>query len=130
MINPLITAMAGLVRGGGGAGPNGSWDYVVGTESGGRPVSVATLLARCNYDPTASARFLMMVPPLTAQREFARTVARSTIDGEPCPDPAATARAALAYAGRAVAMADIHPERQVVALILTTLFRRRGQPRG
>ena len=119
MFNPLITATAG-------------WsdaveerakrllDFSLGTEDG-VPVTMATMLARCHYDPVASARFLMIIPPLTAQRELMKTVACFRIGGEPCPDPAATARAALSFAGRAVAMHEIHPERQWLANLLCAL---------
>lgn len=126
MFNPLITATAG-------------WSEAVeerakrllafrmGIESG-EPVTMATLLERCHYDPVASARFLMIVPPLTALRELSRTVADFRIDGEPCPDPAATALAALSYAGRAVAMHEIHPERRWLAVLLGALFGGGRQP--
>lgn len=122
MINPVITAAAGWSEAVEERAKR-FLDYIVGTEGSGAPVTVATLLARCQYDPVASARFLMLVPPLTAQREFARTVADVRIDGEPCPDPAAVARAALAHAGRAVALADIHPERQLLAGVVCFLLR-------
>lgn len=126
MFNPLITATAGwseaveerakrLLR------------YQVGTEGQGSPVTVQTMLARCDYDPVASARFLMTIPPLTAVRELTKTVARFRIDGEPCPDPAAIARAALSFAGRAVAVHELHPERQFVAGIIAYLL---GIPRS
>jgi len=121
LFNPLITATAG-------------WSEAVeerakrllafrlGTEGDGVPVTMQTLLERCHHDPVASARFLMIVPPLTAQRELSRTIAHFVVDGEPCPDPAAVARAALSYAGRAVAMHEIHPERQWLATLLCALF--------
>ncbi|WP_448205799.1 hypothetical protein [Azospirillum sp. sgz302134] len=121
MYNPLITATAG-------------WSeaveerarrllgYQVGTEGHGAPVTVQSMLARCGYDPVASARFLMTIPPLMAVRELTKTVARFRIDGEPCPDPAALARAALSHAGRAVAVHELHPERQFVANIIGSLL--------
>lgn len=126
MINPLITATAGwseaveerakrLLR------------YQIGTEGEGAAVTVQTMLARCDYDPVASARFLMSIPPLMAVRELSKTVARFQIDGEPCPDPAAMARAALSHAGRAVAAHELHPERRFVANIIASLL---GYPRS
>lgn len=128
MFNPLITATAG-------------WSEAVeerakrflactlGTE-GGVPVTMADLLTRNEYDPVASARFLMIIPPLTALRELTRILAGIRIDGEPCPDPAAAARAALSHAGRAVAMHEIHPERQWLANLLAALLRGHRQPHG
>lgn len=126
MFNPLITATAG-------------WSEAVeerakrilafrlGTEHG-VPVTMATMLARCHFDPVASARFLMIIPPLTAQRELTKTIARFRIDGKPCPDPAAVACAALSHAGRAVAMHEIHPERQWLASLLCALLGVKRQP--
>lgn len=126
MINPLITATAGwseaveerakrLLR------------YQIGTEAGGAVVTVQTMLARCGYDPVASARFLMCIPPLMAVRELTKTVTQFQIDGQPCPDPAAVARAALSHAGRAVAGHELHPERRFVVNILASLL---GIPRS
>lgn len=126
LFNPLITATAG-------------WsdaveerakrllDFRLGNEDG-VPVTMATMLARCHYDPVASARFLMIIPPLTAQRELGKTVARFRLDGEPCSDPVAVARAALSFAGRAVAMHEIHPERQWLASLLGALLGEKRQP--
>lgn len=126
LYNPLITATAGwsaaveerakrLLR------------YQLGTDGRGSPVTVRTMLARCGYDPVASARFLMTIPPLTAVRELTKTVAGFRIDGEPNPDPAATARAALSFAGRAVAADELHPERRFVAGLVAFLL---GHPRS
>lgn len=121
LFNPLITATAGwseaveerakrLLR------------YQVGTEGGGAPVTVQTMLVRCGFDPVASARFLMVIPPLVAVCELSKTIAGFQIDGAPCPDPAETARAALSFAGRAVAVHELHPERRFVARILASLL--------
>lgn len=121
MYNPLITATAGwseaveerakrLLR------------YQVGTEGNGAVVTVQTMLARCDYDPVASARFFMMIPPLMAVRELAKTIGRFRIDGESCPDPTALARSALSFAGRAVAVHELHPERRLVANVISTLL--------
>jgi len=126
LINPLITATAG-------------WSeaveerakrllaYQIGTEGEEAAITVQTMLARCDYDPVASARFLMAIPPLTAVRELTKTIAHFRIDGEPCPDPAAMARAALSHAGRAVAVHELHPERRFVANIIASLL---GIPRS
>ena len=129
LFNPLITATAGwseaveeraqrLLR------------YQLGTEGEGVPVTVQTMLVRCGFDPVASARVLMVVPPLVAVGELTKTVADFQIDGTPCPDPAETARAALSFAGRAVAMHELHPERRFVAGIIALLLGniRRGRP--
>lgn len=129
LFNPLITATAGwseaveerakrLLR------------YQVGTEGDGAPVTVQTMLARCGFDPVASARFLMVIPPLVAVCELTKTIAGFQIDGMPCPDPAETARAALSFAGRAVAMHELHPERRFVAGIIASLLEniRPGRP--
>ncbi len=122
MINPLITATAGwseaveerakrLLR------------YQVGTEGpAGVPVTVQTMFERCGYTPVSSARFLMCIPPLTAVRELTKTVARFEIDGKACPDPAGIAKAALSFAGRAVAVHEVHPERRFVAGVIASLL--------
>lgn len=126
MFNPLITATAGwseaveerarrLLR------------YPVGTEGQGVPVTVRTMLARCDRDPVDSARFLMTIPPLMAVGELTDIIAGFRIDGEPCPDPAAAARAALSFAGRAVAAHELHPERRFIAGIIAYLL---GNPRS
>lgn len=123
MLNPQITAAAG-------------WSEAVeerakrllafpmGTEDG-RSVTMADLLPRLQLDPIASARFLMIVPPLVAQHELIEMVAAFRIDGQPCPDPVAVALAALSYAGRAVTLQDIHPERRWLAALVDALFGRR-----
>ena len=121
MFNPLITATAGWSEAVEERAKR-FLDFRLGTEKDGAPVTMATLLARDHYDPVASARLLMIVPPLTAQRDLMRMVAQFRIDGEPCPDPTAVARAALSYAGRAVAMHEIHPERRWLAALLCVLF--------
>jgi len=127
LFNPLITATAG-------------WSEAVeeraqrlltfplGTETNGASVTVATMFARCQFDPVASARFLMIIPPLMAQRELTKTIARFHIDGHPCPDPAAMARCALSYAGRAVTMQEIHPERRWLANLVSALFGLKREP--
>ena len=120
MFNPLITATAGWSEAVEERAKR-LLDFRLGVEEG-VPATMATLLARAHCDPVASARFLMIIPPLAAQRELTRMVAHFRIDGEPCSDPAAVARAALSYAGRAVAMHEIHPERQWLATVLCVLL--------
>ncbi len=126
LINPLITATAG-------------WSeaveerarrllgYQIGSEAEGAAVTVRTMLERSGYDPVASARFLMAIPPLSAVRELGKTIAAFRIDGEPCPDPLASARAALSHAGRAVAVHELHPERRFLANLIALLL---GRPRS
>lgn len=130
VFNPLITATAG-------------WSeaveerakrflgFVVGTEraagGGGVPVTAATLLARRRLDPVATARFLMLVPPQKAVRELTLILADVCIDGEPCPDPLATAQAALSFAGRAVTADEMHPERRWIATLIAGVL---GLPRA
>ncbi len=121
MFNPLITATAGWSEAVEERAKR-FLDFCPGTEDGGKPITMAVLFARCHHDPVASARFLMVIPPLTAQGELTRIITHFRIDGEPCPDPAAAARAALSHAGRAVAMHEIHPERQWLASLLAALF--------
>ena len=121
MFNPLITATAGWSEAVEERAKK-LLDFPLGTEGDGVPVTVATMFVRCQFDPVASARFLMIIPPLTAQRELTRTMARFRIDGCACPDPAAMARSALSYAGRAVAMHEIHPERLWLANLLGALL--------
>ncbi len=129
MINPMITATAGwseaveeraqrLLR------------YQVGTEGpDGVPVTVQTMFERCGFTPVASARFLMCIPPLTAMHELTKTVTRFRIDGEVCPDPAGMAKAALSFAGRAVAVHELHPERRFVAGVISSLLGLQGPSR-
>jgi len=126
VFNPLITATAG-------------WSeaveerakrflgFVVGTEGDGLPITAATMLARCHLDPVTSARFLMLIPPQKAVRELTRIIAGFRIDGEPCPDPLATAQAALSFAGRAVTVDELHPERRWVANLIAGIL---GLPRA
>ncbi|HEY0836217.1 MAG TPA: hypothetical protein VGE72_20085 [Azospirillum sp.] len=125
MFNPLITATAGWSEAVEERAKR-FLDYIVGTEADGTPITAATMLVRCHFDPVASARFLMLIPPQKAVRELARTVADFRIDGEPCPDPYATAQAALAFAGRAVTWDDLHPERRWVANLVSGVL---GRPR-
>lgn len=126
MFNPLITATAGWSEAVEERAKR-LLDFHLGVQANGASVTVATMLARCQFDPVASARFLMIVPPLTAQRELAETMARFQIDGCACPDPAAMARSALSYAGRAVAVHEIHPERLWLANLLGALLGSRRQ---
>ncbi|HYD66493.1 hypothetical protein [Azospirillum sp.] len=126
MFNPLITATAG-------------WSeaveerakrflgFVVGTEGDGVPVTAATMLARCHLDPIAGARYLMLIPPQKAVRELTLILTDFRIDGQPCPDPLAAAQAALSFAGRAVTVDEMHPERRWVANLVASLL---GLPRA
>jgi hypothetical protein len=121
LFNPLITAVAG-------------WseaveerarrllDFQMGERADGAPVRVGEQLTRHGFDPVASARHLMVLPPLVAVHELTRTMTRFEIDGQPCPDPGGMARAALSYAGRAVTVHDVHPERRILARVLSGLF--------
>lgn len=127
MLNPQITAAAG-------------WSEAVeerakrllafpmGTEDG-QPVTMADLLRRVQRDPVACARFLMVVPPLVAQHELIEMVAAFRIDGQPCPDPVTVALAALSFAGRAVSLQDIHPERRWLTSLFRVLFGGWHRPR-
>lgn len=116
MFNPLTIAIAGWSE---------AIDYraekfllfQVGTNRVGQPVTVRTMLACRGLDPIASGRFLMLLPPLTAVSELSQTLRNFDIDGIPCPDPMAIARAALSHAGRVVDIADIYPERLLLARI-------------
>lgn len=120
LFNPLITATAG-------------WSAAVeerakrllafrlGTEEADRPVTVATLFVRRELDPVNTARYLMVLPPLDSVAALARILAGFVIDGQPCPGPAALARTALAYAGRAVDADALHPERRFIAFIITSV---------
>ncbi len=121
LFNPLITATAGWSA----AVEERSkrlLSYQVGTEEGGgRPVRISTLFVRRDLDPVNTARYLMVLPPLQAIGELARLLSGCTIDDTPCPAPGAIARAALAYAGRAVDIDAIHPERRFVLSILAAL---------
>lgn len=126
MLNPMITATAGWSEAVEERAKR-FLDFVIGTEGDGTPVTAATMLARSHFDPVASARFLMLIPPQKAVRELARTLADFRIDGEPCPDPVATAQAALSYAGRAVTIDEMHPERRLLASLIAGIF---GRPRA
>lgn len=121
MFNPLITATAGWseaveLR------AKRLLDYRLGTEEDGFPVTVATMFAQRGEDPVTAARLLMLIQPMAALRELSRVVAEFHIDGEPCPDAFGLARQALSYAGRAVYVEQLHPERQFVANLLAFLF--------
>ncbi|HYD31647.1 MAG TPA: hypothetical protein VEB64_12425 [Azospirillaceae bacterium] len=110
--NPIITAVAGWseaveVR------AERLLDFVIGHEGNGTPVTIATMFARCHFDPWDSARFMMYVPPITAVRELTRTISRFRIEGEGCPGPERLARAALIHAGRFVDSREGHPETPV-----------------
>lgn len=121
MFNPLITATAG-------------WSaaveersrrllaFVAGTDSAGAPVTLGRLLHEHRIDPVNCARGLMILPPLAAVRELTRMLARLRLEGEACPDAGGLARAALAFAGRAVTPADLHPEWQLLAGLLALLL--------
>ncbi|MGQ9371462.1 hypothetical protein [Azospirillum sp. ST 5-10] len=121
MFNPVITVTAG-------------WSPAVeerakrllafrlGTDAAhGSAVTVAAALGTGGQDPVQAARLLMHLPPLSAVEVMTDTLAAFAIDGEPCPDPAALARAALAHAGRAVSVRDVHPERVLVVRLLSVL---------
>ncbi|WP_029011141.1 hypothetical protein [Azospirillum halopraeferens] len=128
MLNPLITLTAG-------------WSPAVeeratrllafrlGTTADGTPVTVAAAFAGRGRPAPHTARLLMHLPPLEAVQVLTHTLADFTIDGASCPDPAATARAALAHAGRAVTIADAHPERAFIARLLSFLFELRRPTR-
>lgn len=126
MFNPLITATAGWSE----AVEERAKRFLAFPMGGevGAPVTMATLLERAGQDPVNTARYLMIVPPLAAQRELIGMIGAFRIDGEPCPDPVAAAHAALSYAGRAVTMNEIHPERRWLAALLCALFGGRRQP--
>ncbi len=123
MHNPMITTVVGwsetveerarrLLRFEIGAeGPNGT------------PVTVATMLARCNYDPLEHARLLIVAPPLAAVKELTRIVGLFEIQGERCSDPAAMARAALSHAGRVVTHQELYPELYFVLTLFANLVR-------
>lgn len=121
LFNPLITATAGWSA----AVEERSkrlLSFQVGTEEGGgRPVRISTLFVRRNLDPVNTARYLMVLPPMQAVGELARLLSGCTIDGTPCPAPAAIARAALSHAGRVVDKAAMHPERQFVLSLAASL---------
>lgn len=115
MQNPIITAIAGWseaveVRAG------RLLDFVIGHEGNGTPVTVATMFARCHYDPLNSARFMMRIPPITAVHELTRTISRFRLEGEMCPAPERLARAALIHAGRFVDAREGHPETPLARL--------------
>lgn len=126
MFNPMILATAGWseaveVR------SRRFLGFEAGVEARGAPVTMATVLARLERDPVASARHLMLLPPLSAVDAVTAMLSQTSIDGEPCPDPDGVARAALAHAGRVVSLDDAHPERRVVAKVVAVLKRgRRG----
>lgn len=121
MFNPIITVTAG-------------WSpaieerarrllaYPLGADAEhGVAITVAAAFAQGGHDPVHVARLLMHMPPLSAVEVMIETLAGFAIDGEPCPDPDGMARAALAHAGRAVCSRDIHPERLLLARLLSAL---------
>ncbi|AWK86721.1 hypothetical protein [Azospirillum thermophilum] len=129
MFNPMTTAIAGWsaaieVR------SERFLSFEVGTEPAGAPVTMRQLLDRNGFDPGEKTRYLMTLPPLDAVEALAAIVGRCRIDGSPCPDPLALARASLSFAGRAVAPVEIHPEWRAVAAIVATLRRLFTPPRS
>jgi hypothetical protein len=76
--------------------------FELGHEGTGVPVTVATMFARCQADPAPTAEHLMRIPPRDAVDYLSDWIRSFCIDGETCPSPDMLARAALAYAGRAV----------------------------
>jgi hypothetical protein len=121
VFNPLITATAGWSEAVEERAKR-FLDFVVGTEADGVPVTTATMLVRCHLDPVAASRFLMLVPPQKAVRDLTLIVAGFRIGGEPCPDPLATAQAALSFAGRAVTADEMHPERRWLAGLIAGIL--------
>lgn len=89
------------------AGAHRLLDFELGCEPTGQPVTARTMFARLALDPLASAMRLMGLPPEIALAELVRTLNGFQIAGEPCcPDPDATARAALSHAGRVLPGTD------------------------
>jgi hypothetical protein len=76
--------------------------FELGFEDTGRTVTVATLFADCQISPEETAQHLMRIPPRDAVDHLSDWIDTFQIDGEPCPEPKALARAALLHAGRAV----------------------------
>jgi hypothetical protein len=84
--------------------------FEIGSRRDGTPVTVAAMLVAADVDPQDWAQWLMIVDPMAAVGKLTDMIGRFLIDGEPAPDPAAVARAALSHAGRVVTWREAHPE--------------------